>query len=90
MSIATVLTKTSRALVKQAVRIYTASLYGNLQEAYRKQDAAENHEQDMIELSRRVNEEKRKATAAADAASRHVSAVHIAVFEAIDSLQAYR
>lgn len=90
MSLASTLTKISRAIVKQAVRIHTANLMGNIREAYKKQDAAENHERDMIELSRRVNEQKRKASVAADAAARHVAAVHEAVYEEIQTLPAYR
>ena len=46
MSIASTLTKISRAIVKQAVGIHTANLLGNIREAYKKQDAAENHERD--------------------------------------------
>ncbi len=90
MSLASILTKISRALVKQAVGVHIANLHGNIREAYKKQDEAEEHEQDLIELSRRVNEEKRRATLAANAAARHVAAVHTAVFEEIDSLPAYR
>lgn len=90
MSIASTLTKISRAIVKQAVGIHTANLMGNIREAYKKQDAAENHERDMIELSRRVNEQKRAATLAADKAALHVSAVHRAVYAEIESLPQYR
>lgn len=90
MSIATKITKISRAIVKQAVGIHTANLLGNLREAYKKQDAAENHEQDMIELSRRVNEQKRAATLAANEAARHVYAVRTAVHAEIASLPSYR
>ena len=90
MSIASTLTKISRAIVKQAVGIHTANLMGNISEAYKKQDAAENHEQDMIELSRRVNEQKRAATLAADEAARHATAVHQAVYAEIESLPSYR
>lgn len=90
MTLASTLTKISRAIVKQAVGIHTANLMGTLREVYKKLDAAENHERDMIELSRRVNEQKRAASLAADEAARHASAVHDAVHTEIESLPKYR
>jgi len=90
MSIASTITRISRAIVKRAVALHTAALYGNIREARRKLDQAENHEQDMIELSRRVNEQKRAAAIQADAAQRHVEAVSNAVHDEINSLPQYR
>ncbi len=90
MSIASTITRISRAVVKRAVVMHTAALYGNIREAYRKLDQAENHEQDMIDLSRRVNEQKRAAAIEAAAAERHVYAVETAVYDEIQSLPQYR
>lgn len=90
MSIASTITRISRAIVKRAVALHTAALFGNIREAYRKLDQAENHEQDMIDLSRRVNEQKRAAAIEAAAAERHVYAVEAAAYDEIQSLPQYR